>query len=79
MWCFVLPLSHNIKDFEFFLQRLTTRRIQNFLKLLFILFVTYFIIYRTLSTTFRFLYLQKNFLLYYVTVIYCTRKYQVPL
>ena len=42
------------------MQRLTTHLIQFFLKLLIILFVTSFIIYSTLSTTFRFLYLQKN-------------------
>ncbi len=48
---------HNIRNFEFCLQRLITRLIQIFLKLLIILFVTSFIIYSTLSTTFYFLYL----------------------
>jgi hypothetical protein len=51
---------HNIRNFEFCLQRLITRLIQIFLKLLIILFVTSFIIYSTLSTTFYFLYLQNK-------------------
>jgi hypothetical protein len=53
------PLIQGILTFCF--HCLTIRLIQKILQLLFILFVTNFIIQSTLSTTFRFLYLHKFF------------------
>mgnify|MGYP003702023039 CR=1 FL=1 len=60
--CLLLPPSHSTREgiLGFHLQYSITYLIQKILKLLFILFVTYFIICSTLIITFYFLYLQKT-------------------
>ncbi len=57
----LLPSSPNIRDFDILLALFIHLSYSKKFGLLFILFVTYFIIQSTLSTTFHFLYLHKIF------------------
>ena len=61
MWNKLLPPSSNIRDFDILLALFDHSSYFKKLELLFILFVTYFIIQSTLSITFYFLYLHKFF------------------
>jgi hypothetical protein len=57
----LLPLSHNIRDFELLFALFDHSSYSKKFRIIFFFFVTYFIKQNTLSTTFRFLYLHKFF------------------
>ncbi len=58
---YMLPPSPNIKDFDILFALFDHSSYLKFFWNYYLFFVTYFIIQSTLSTTIRFLYLQKKF------------------